>query len=354
MDQIYKKKVALIYGGESGEHEVSCRSAHFVWTALSLSYEVLLIGVSKEGKWYWQNDQSIGDGVLNIQESRLLDLRPEVGFFYRGVSLSIDCVFPVIHGSHGEDGRLQALLDMMGIPYAGTPFLSSAICMDKALLKTLWEREKIPTLPFVAISDYEFSSFSDDELKDKFLSLSSYPLCVKPSAGGSSLGVSKVASFAGLKEALIQAFKWDSVALVEPFGDFREIECAILGKGDSLEVCPLGEINYGSFDFYNYEAKYENDSVELDVPASLSPDLEKTIKEMAKKAYRVGRCEGFARVDFFVDKHNEDWVYVNEINTIPGLTKISLFPKMCLASGLTLSELGEKWIEEGIARFHQR
>ena len=323
-------------------------------SALSLSYEVLLIGVSKEGKWFWQNDQSIGEGVLTIQEARLLDLRPKLGFFYRGVSVSVDCVFPIIHGSYGEDGRLQALLDMMGIPYAGCPFFSSTICMDKAVLKTLWEREKIPTLPFVLVCDYEFPSLSDEALRERALSVASYPLCVKPSAGGSSLGVSKVLSFVGLKDALMKAFKWDSVALIEPFGDFREIECAVLGKGEDIQVSPLGEIEYGNFDFYDYQAKYENTEVALHVPASLSSQLTESIKEIAKKAYRTGRCEGFARVDFFVDKHNEDWVYVNEINTLPGLTKASLFPKMCLASGLTLKELGEKWIEEGIARFHQR
>lgn len=350
MSLTYKKKVALIYGGTSGEHEVSCCSAHYVWEMLKDSYEVVLIGISKKGHWFWQNSNAIKKESLEVQESRLLRLSPKEGLFYQDKKLSLDCVFPITHGTYGEDGRLQALLDFIGIPYVGCSFLSSAICMDKALIKMIWEKESIPTLPFTVIFSHEMKNITDDELKSRFEYITNYPLIVKPSSGGSSLGVSKVNHFSQLREALTNCFKWDNKALIEPFGSFREIECAVTGSFSSqnLAVYPLGEIEYGNCEFYDYQAKYENEALLLKIPANISSKIEEEIRKTAIEAYSIAECEGFARVDFFLTE--DDQIFVNEINTLPGFTQVSLFPKMCLAKGLSLKELGVLLVEESLER----
>lgn len=345
------KKVALIYGGPSGEYEVSCRSAHYVWKMLKESYEVILIGINKKGQWFWQNTHAILGDTLGVEEGRPVRISPTEGFFYEDKKLAIDIIFPITHGTYGEDGRLQALLDFTRIPYAGCSFLSSAICMDKSLVKMIWERENIPTLPFSIISSHEMTSLTDDELKSRFEYITSYPLIVKPSSGGSSLGISKVNSFLQLREALANCFKWDKKAILEPFGKFREIECAVTGSNSlgNIEIYPLGEIEYGNCEFYDYQAKYENDTLILQVPASISLKVEEEIKKIALRAYTSAGCEGFARVDFFLTEDNQ--IFVNEINTLPGFTKVSLFPKMCLSKGLSLKDLGVVLVEEAVERF---
>lgn len=355
MSLIYTKRVALVYGGPSGEHEVSCRSARYVWEMLKVSYEVFLIGITKEGQWFWQNTSVIKEDHLEIEEARPLRLSPKEGIFYEGKKITLDCIFPITHGNYGEDGRLQALFDILHIPYAGCSFLSSAICMDKALVKMLWEKESIPTLPYATILSYEMKFMTDEMLKSRFEYVSSgYPLIVKPSAGGSSLGVSKVSNFFELREALTECFKWDNKALIEPFGKFREIECAVTGSllSHDLHVYPLGEIEYGNCEFYDYQAKYANNSLILRIPAQIPLFLENKIKETALKAYSSAGCEGFARVDFFISEDNQ--IFVNEINTLPGFTQVSLFPKMCLAEKASLKELGVLLVEEALERFKIR
>lgn len=349
-----QKVVGVIYGGNSGEHEVSCRSARLVYEMLEKVYKVILIGINKKGFWFWQTETSIQDSFIKIQEERLVYLIPGQGIAFNNERIHLDCVFPIIHGDFGEDGHLQSILECLGIPYVGCSSFSSALCMDKILLKTALIRAGLPTLPFESLSKKDFLDQNGNWQK-KIDILGGYPVIVKPSTGGSSLGVSKVENFEKLNEAFLKAFQWSHYILVEPFEKSREIECAITQKQGELIVHPLGEVSYSQSEIYDYETKYENKgSLELIVPAHIPEILSQRIKETAKQAYGIGRCSGMARIDFFISLSNPQNIYINEINTIPGFTKVSLFPQMCLASGISLSDLGNILIEEAITNLQKR
>lgn len=311
-----KKKilVGVIYGGQSTEHEVSLLSAKNVIAALDKeTYEIVRILLNKKGGWEWEND------------------------------LPIDVAFPVLHGPLGEDGTVQGFLKLMGIPFVGPSVLGSAIGMDKDVQKRLLRDAGIPVAKFLTVRNTERDSLSFAEVK-KELGL---PLFVKPANAGSSVGVHKVKSETDFAAAVADAFRYDSKILIEEGIVGQEIECAVLGNEEPEASVP-GEVK-PNHEFYSYEAKYldENGAL-LEIPAKLSPQLTKKVQETALAAFKVLECEGMSRVDCFVTPDGR--VLVNEINTIPGFTKISMYPKLWEASGLPYSALLDRLIALALAR----
>ncbi|NBT59071.1 D-alanine--D-alanine ligase, partial [bacterium] len=290
-----------------------------------------------------EEEESFFSGEFRADKIRLNENRPQVALIpylsetgqgqllCEGQTLSFDVVFPILHGPFGEDGTLQGLLDLMGVPYVGSGCASSANCMDKAITKQLCEKAGVKVAPYV-----ELKSVSHLNTQAKAISQLSYPLFVKPSRMGSSVGVSKVTQPALLHAAVTQAFKFDSKVIIEEGISGREIECAVLGTSSKAQVAIPGEIvPNAEIGWYSYEAKYLlAEGAKTQVPADLSPELMKRFQEEALKVFQVMDCEGLARVDFFLEKSTQE-IYLNEVNTMPGFTPISMYPKMWQASGLS-------------------
>jgi D-alanine-D-alanine ligase len=321
--------VAIIFGGKSAEHEVSLRSAKNIVEALDKDkFNPFLIGISKNGKWFLHNQIPEKEVVDN---SNLIQITPGAGNKFLSNLPKIDVVFPVLHGPNGEDGTIQGLFEMANIPYVGPGVLSSAIAMDKVVSKILLKNAGIP----VADSLFFKNQADFDLIEKKF----DYPLFVKPANLGSSVGVSKVKNRKELKKAVREAFKYDQKILVEEFINGREIECSVLGN-KKIRASRVGEIK--AKDFYSYTEKYSDKSnTELIIPAQINADLEDKIRERAKKAFKVLECRGMARVDFLV---TDSTAYVNEINTIPGFTRISMYPKLWEETGINYTDLITKLI----------
>ncbi len=350
------KNIILLYGGRSGEHEVSRISAASVYTHINEDrYNVTLVGITQEGFWYLQDKPEKGTGSLSMVENpeRLVSVVPGGGLVCGGKRLSVDLIFPVLHGTFGEDGTVQGLLECAGVPYAGAGVLGSAIGMDKEVTKRLWLHDGLPVVPFELARSQDLAH--EESLKrvmGKAEERFGLPLFVKPSCAGSSVGASRVNDARKLEDAVRTALSFDTKALIEPCIDAREIECSVIGNADPIAFAP-GEI-VPSHEFYDYDAKYlDPDGAQLVVPASLQNGAVKEVRDIAVKAYRAVCCEGLARVDFFIDKKNGK-IYLNEINTIPGFTSISMFPRMCEASGLPYPELISKIIELGLDRYRER
>ena len=325
---MYKKsimiKIGILFGGKSAEHEISLQSAKSIYDFLDSSkYEPVLIGIDKDGKWY------LTDSISFQGEKKPVYLLPE--------NIKLDLVFPVLHGPFGEDGTVQGLLKLADIPFAGSGVLSSAVCMDKDITKRLLRDAGIPIGKFLTLNLHEpIPSFKkiEENLGN--------PVFVKPANLGSSVGISKVYSEAEFNAALTEAFKHDKKIILEEFIPGREIECAVLGN-ENPKASLAGEI-IPSHDFYSYSAKYTDEKgAELIIPAKLENDILKQIQELSVKVFKVLGCKGLARVDFFLKKDGE--IIVNEINTMPGFTKISMFPKLWEASGISYSELVTALIE---------
>lgn len=339
------ERIGVIFGGRSGEHEVSLSSAAAVITAIDKKkYQVVTIGITKEGKWklFQGNTEHIADGSWEKQAGdmdpgRLKDL--------------IDFALPILHGPYGEDGTIQGLFEMLDIPYGGCGVLSSAMCMDKASAKKMFEKEGLPTSSYTLI--YAEDARTDlDEAARRAEKEILYPMFVKPSNMGSSVGISKARDFEQLKESIILASKYDRRIIVEEGINCREVETGVIGN-HRPEVAGVGEI-VAAQDFYDYEAKYsDNAGTELSIPADLSEDICKKIRTLAKRAYMALDCSGFARVDFFVDKESGE-VYINEINTIPGFTRHSLFPLIWKEAGVSFGELIERIVELGYERYNSK
>ncbi len=322
--KVKKIRVGVIFGGKSTEHEVSLMSAKNVIAALNTKkYEIVRILIDKEGQWQW------GEGGVKAN--------PPL------VESSVDVVFPVLHGSLGEDGTVQGLLKLMDIPFVGPSVLGSAIGMDKDVQKRLLRDAGIPIAKFLTVRAQEKGEINFAEAK-KALGL---PLFVKPANAGSSVGVSKVKKEADFMPAIEDAFRYDSKVLIEEAIEGREIECAVLGNEDPIASIP-GEVK-PNHEFYSYEAKYidENGAL-LEIPAQLPKEVLKKVQETAVAAFKVLECEGMSRVDCFVTKDGR--VLVNEINTIPGFTKISMYPKLFEASGISYSDLIDRLIQFALAR----
>lgn len=345
-------KVGIIFGGKSAEHEISLQSAKNIIAALDPNkYEPVLIGIDKQGQWFLGSSSK----VLMNNPGQLLDpkkagknialtAQSQGAITHLKIlrNLTVDVIFPVLHGPMGEDGTIQGLLKLANVAFVGAGVLGSAIGMDKDVMKRLWRDAKIPTAQFLVIRDHVTPAYSDVVKKI------STPFFVKPANLGSSIGVSKVTNEVDFQKAVDQAFRYDRKVLLEEYIQGRELECAVLGNENPIASVP-GEV-ISQHEFYSYEAKYidENGAV-LKIPARINDQARKAIQAMAVKAFQVLECEGMARVDFFLRSNNE--ILVNEINTIPGFTSISMYPKLWEASGISYRELIDRLIQLAQERF---
>ncbi len=343
-----KKTVALLFGGVSSEYDVSCVSAACVADNINKElYDIRLLGITRDGKWYLYSGDTDGmrNHVWDKKEDCLIPAVISPSKTHHGILLSdgtvihVDAVFPVLHGKNGEDGTMQGLLALAGIPYVGCNTYSSAVCMDKVTTKILCEKVGVPVVPYVFFRKNGFCL--ENAVKECEENLS-YPMFVKPANAGSSVGITKANDRNELIKGFEVAFDNDYKVLVETgVKNAREIEVAMLGNKDAVaSVC--GEIAPGA-DFYDYETKYVSDTASYYVPARISESLSQTVRDCAKKIYATLDCAGLSRVDFFLDEN--DTLYFNEINTIPGFTPISMYPGLMGKCGYEYSALIEKLID---------
>ncbi|MGC2873870.1 D-alanine--D-alanine ligase family protein [Ihubacter sp. rT4E-8] len=339
------KTIGVIFGGRSGEHEVSLLSATSVIEAIDREkYAVKMIGITREGCW------KLFDGdVKEIASGQWEHLSEEIS--PSDLKKLADFALPVLHGPYGEDGTIQGLFEMMDMPYAGCGVLASALCMDKVSAKKLFEQEGIPTSRYHLV--YAEDAVENMEaVLDEIEAALPYIVFVKPSNMGSSVGISKVRNRQELREALLLAAKYDRRIIVEEAINCREVETGVIGN-HRPQVAAVGEIT-AKLDFYDYMAKYTDDAgTEITVPANLPEKTYEEIRRLARKAYRALDCSGFARVDFFVDKDTGD-IYINEINTIPGFTRYSMFPTMWKEAGVPFDELVERIVDLGYERYYAK
>ncbi|MGE0633565.1 MAG: D-alanine--D-alanine ligase family protein [Pseudobdellovibrionaceae bacterium] len=354
-----KKKVMIFFGGQSPEHEVSVNSTRNVAAALDKNkYDFQLLGISKEGSWHLFKDASILDKISSVRsheaasvselvtmaningKGKLISLKnPQTQF-------SFDIAFPVMHGALCEDGSIQGLFDLMNLPYVSCGVLGSAVCMDKDVMKRLFRDAEIPSAKFVVLTPDKPLTFATLE---KELGV---PFFIKPANAGSSVGVHKIKSQADFEKNLKDAFHFDRKVLAETFVAGREVECSVLGHWNKPRTSVPGQI-IPNHEFYSYEAKYiDPNGAATKIPADLDQTTAQKVQEWAIKAFQVLCCEGMARVDFFVTPKNE--VYINELNTLPGFTKISMYPKMWEASGLKYSDLITELVELGLQEYSRK
>ena len=335
------KRVAIICGGRSSEHEISCISAGGVIAAIDRSlYEPILIGITKDGSWVLipeGHPMEIKDGALPEVPTDAPKVIADIsGFSSNGESLNIDLVFPLLHGPYGEDGTIQGLLEMADIAYVGSGVLASAAAMDKSFAKQIFAAHSIKVAAGVVATRSDWST--DQNRVEKEIASLGYPVFVKPARGGSSRGTTKVKSASELAAAIEDAHKFDSKAIVEQMIIGAEIECAVLEINGKPEASVVGQIHIDSkFEFYDFEAKYLDGATSIELPAPISESAAAEIKKSAIKAFTALGCSGLARVDFFLTKNNE--VILNELNTMPGFTATSVFPKMWAASGVSYTEV---------------
>ena len=364
--------VTVIYGGKSGEHEISLISAAAVARNIDGRHSVQLVAITKDGRWFLQPESEYErvkadeKAALNIieDESREVAVVPGGGvsraFLVGGEPLPTDVIFPVLHGTFGEDGTIQGLFEMADVPYVGCTTLGSAITMDKEKTKSALAQAGIPVVPGVCVRRSDLADWKRyDELLERAKSELGFPLFVKPCASGSSDGASLAKDLQHLNGAIMEAFLWDDKILIEKAVNAREIECSVTGNptidddscaAERLTAYGPGEIA-PKHDFYDYDAKYNDpDGADLLIPANLSEERLEEIRGIAKKAFATLDLAGLSRVDFFIDK-DTDALYLNEINTMPGFTQISMFPKMCAAFGLDFTSLTNLLIEAAVARF---
>lgn len=347
-----KQKLALIFGGNSSEHEISCLSAASIREQLSEEkYEIYQIGITRQGNWYWYHGsaQGIADGsweqhpgnqaafLLPDPQTHGMLVKTEAGFG----TIRLDVVFPVLHGRNGEDGTIQGLLEMSGIPYVGCRTAASAVCMDKVFTNLLLDAFEIPQAEFLWFYAVDYEPNQEAVKQAVVERLHGYPVFVKPANAGSSVGVSKVHNADELTEAVRKAAKEDPKILLEQGIDGREVECAVMGNVIP-EASGVGEV-LSDADFYDYADKYQNGTSQTKIPADLPEETVEVIRSMAMHAYHSLGCTGLARVDFFVRK-SDGAVLLNELNTLPGFTAVSMYPKLWEASGVSYPDLLDKLI----------
>ena len=341
-----KLSVCVLFGGMSPEHEVSLRSAEAVLNNIDHNkYNVFPVGIANDGDWilFGGKDYSMlptgeWEKYPKNRRAAISPVRGQGLLSFEGdcvVREWIDVVFPVLHGENGEDGAMQGLLKLAGIPYVGPHVAASAVAMDKTLTKLVVDHAGVPQAAWHLVHRSELSNHMNnilDVLEKKF----QYPMFVKPAGTGSSVGVSKAADRDALDRALMNAAKYDEKILVEEFIHGREIEVAVMGNDNPVaSIC--GEIDSGA-DFYDYEAKYVTDTSRAYIPARIPEDVQEVVREYAIKVYSAIGCQGLSRVDFFVT-YEDNRVVFNEINTLPGFTSISMYPKLFAASGIRYSQL---------------
>ncbi len=349
-----KMNIAIIFGGKSAEHEVSINSARNIVKAIDKNkYDITLIGINRSGEWFSFDEQELLlKEKLFSQDKKtknitVIPFTEKEKFFLRigKADKLIDVVFPVLHGPFGEDGTIQGLLKLFNAPFIGPSVLGSAIGMDKDVSKRLLKEAGIPIAKFLVCKSDKKNNISFDKIK-KNLGL---PFFIKPANLGSSIGISKVKNENEFDKAVKKAFSYDNKIIVEEFIKGKEIECSVLGNENPIASIP-GEI-IPSHDFYSYEAKYlDKNGAIMAVPANISVSITKKIQELASKTFKTLCCEGMGRVDFFLTEKNE--IFVNEINTIPGFTSISMYPKLWEASGISYPKLIDRLIELAIDRWN--
>ncbi|AZR73051.1 D-alanine--D-alanine ligase A [Anoxybacter fermentans] len=348
-------KLALIFGGRSSEHEVSIMSARSIYQAINKDkYEVFPIAITKEGRWLSPkiSKKVLDDGKITSEQEQVVLITESNASYLVNIKgdwdlkLKIDLVFPVLHGPFGEDGTIQGLLEMANLPYVGAGVAASAVGMDKGMMKDIFKAKGLPQGNYKVIYRYMLEENMDyviEELEDIF----GYPCFVKPANLGSSVGVSKVHNREEMPKALQKAAEHDRKIIVEEYINCRELEVSVLGN-DQIEVSIAGEI-IPAKEFYDYEAKYISDNSRLLIPAPINEEKMEEIRALAIQAYRAIDCQGFARVDFFMERETEK-ILVNEINTIPGFTRISMYPKLWEATGLSYPELIDRLIQLALER----
>lgn len=354
-----KKKIniGILFGGKSAEHEVSLQSAKNVFDAIDKKkYNPILIGIDKSGKWLLNNESKF---LLNADDPKLIKLNQasdSVVLTPQGAgeisnltdhsqNLKIDVVFPILHGPFGEDGTVQGLLKLANLPFVGASVLGSAVGMDKDIMKRLLRDAGIPIGKFIVLKSHE--SIPDfQKIKDEL----GLPFFVKPANMGSSVGVSKIHDETEYENSISKSFDFDTKIILEEYIKGREVECSVLGNDKPVASIP-GEV-ISNHEFYSYDTKYiDEHGAVLEIPAKISDQIAKQIQELAIKTFQTLSCEGLGRVDFFLKDNNE--IIVNEINTIPGFTKISMYPKLWEASGITYTELIDRLIQLAIERFNK-
>ena len=343
-----KKKLGVVFGGMSTENEVSVVSAESILNKLDRErYEVFPIYIDKKGNWwkYIEDGQKREFGAEVENKEKIENLFE----YLKG----LDVIFPVLHGLYGEDGTIQGLFELLKIPYVGCKVLASSVGMDKVYTKIIFDKAGLIQTPYEYVRKYKDNYiYIDKNFNENILSLNEvaekiskslkFPMFVKPSNSGSSVGVKKVESLEELKEAIEYAATFDKKVLVEQGVNGREIECAVLGNEDVIASC-VGEIKAAD-EFYSYDAKYKNEESKTKIPANISEELSNEIRNEAIKAFKSIDGKGLSRVDFFIEDGTNK-IYINEINTMPGFTSISMYPKMFEASGLPYKELLTKLIE---------
>lgn len=340
------KKALILFGGVSSEHDISLISAKSVIENTPKDkYDIITVGITKDGRWYlYTGDvENLPEDKWLCDKSRLTPAvlspdRADHGIIVLGEKtekIKVDVVFPVLHGKNGEDGAVQGLLQLAGIPFVGCDMISSACCMDKVITNTLLDEAGIAQAKWLGLKEHEYKENGEEFIKkaEEYLG---YPIFVKPANAGSSVGVSKATDKESLKRAIDKAFKEDTKLVLEEGITGKEIECAVLGNEEPIASL-VGEIESCN-DFYDYDAKYINEASKLYIPARIEQKISDEIRETAVRAYKALGCSGLARVDFFV-REGDNKVLLNEPNTIPGFTSISMYPKMFQKSGVEYPEL---------------
>jgi len=352
-----KIRVGILCGGKSAEHEVSLQSAKSIVEAIDRkTYDVVMIAVDKKGQWHLTDASKF---LLNADNPKLIQLNKVsdnlavapgkmseqlISLTRHESTASVDVVFPVLHGPFGEDGTLQGLMKLTNLPFVGPGVLGSAVSMDKDVAKRLLRDAGLAIARFLVFERSSLNKIDFNKIKDEL----GVPLFIKPANLGSSVGINKVNDKELFEAAVTEAFKYDNKIVIEEFIEGREIECSVLGNDDPMASLP-GEI-LPQDDFYSYRAKYiDEDGALLDIPAKLPENTVKEVQASAIEAFKVLCCEGMARVDLFLKENGE--IVINEINTLPGFTKISMYPKLWEASGISYPELIHRLVQLAIERF---
>ena len=342
-------RVGILFGGRSAEHEVSVVSAQGVMSAIDRErFQVVPLGVTKDGAWLTpeETESALAERLASLNAT------PGTGGIRPQVLTSLgelDIVFPLVHGTFGEDGSLQGFLEMLDVAYVGAGVTGSAVGMDKALQQMIFRQAGMPVPQSLVVTASRWQAAAPTLARDVEGQIG-YSCFVKPANSGSSIGTTKVRSREDLADAMTEAFRFDRKALVEQAIEGRQVECAVLGN-DHPQASPLGEIVF-TREFYDYVAKYEDSTTRLIIPAELPPDLARDLQAMAIAAFQVVDCAGMGRVDFFLGPGDQP--YLNEINTIPGFTPVSMYPKLWEAAGLSYRDLITRLIELGLERHHER
>ncbi len=355
-----KLRVCVVFGGRSGEHEISLRSARSVLKALDRTkYEVVSVGITHDGRWYGGERvlEALEAGhtrglepVALLAEPGRRNLFSHVQAAAQPTAAAFDVVFPVLHGTYGEDGTIQGLLEMADVPYVGSGVLASSVAMDKVLFKDVMQNRGIPVVEGKLIAA-DLIAAAPEQALDLAQSVSVYPLFVKPANLGSSVGVSKCRNRSTLLEGLMDAARYDRRVLVERGLEAREIEVSVLGN-EAPEASVPGEVVPGD-EFYSYRAKYLDDTSQLLIPAPLDRSTADEARRLAVEAFKAIDGAGMARVDFLLER-SSGTLYLNEVNTIPGFTSISMYPKLWEASGLSYPALMDRLIELALQRQAQK